>query len=58
MGIGLVLLAGHAVLDVFTDVGRKARPPEFSCDKLAGFQVPRVAGGVVVMAMLENGMVK
>ena len=37
MGISFVLLAGHAAIDVFTDVGGKAGPPEFGCDKLSGF---------------------
>ena len=37
MGIGFVLLAGRAALNVFTDVGGKAGPPEFGCDKLVGF---------------------
>ena len=37
MGIGFVLLAGSTSFNVFADVGGKARPPEFSSDKLACF---------------------
>ena len=56
MGVGLVLLAGCTAFDVFTNVGGEAGPPEFGCDELASFQVPGVAGGVVIMATLENGL--
>ena len=56
MGIGFVLLAGCTAFNVFMDIGGQARPPEFSHDELAGFQVPRVAHSVVVVAALEDGM--
>ena len=56
MGIGLVLLAGHAAVDILTDVGGEARPPKFGHDKLVSFQVAGVTGCVVVMAMLENSV--
>ena len=56
MGIGSILFAGCAAFDIFTDIGYEARPSEFSRDELAGFQVSRMAGSVVVMASLENGL--
>ena len=56
MGIGFVLLAGCTALNIFTNIGSKARPPKFSCDELASFQVARVASGFVVMAALEDGV--
>ena len=37
MGVGFVLLAGCTTLDIFTNIGGKAGPPEFSCDELPGF---------------------
>ena len=56
MGIGFVLLAGCTALDIFTDIGSKAGPPKFSCDKLAGFQVAGVASCFMVVATLEDSM--
>ena len=58
VGIRLVLLAGRASFNVLADVGGKAGPPEFSCDGLVSFQVSRVAGRVMIMAMLEDGVAK
>ena len=56
--VGLVLLTGRTAFNIFADVGGKAGPPEFSCDGLVSFQVSRVAGRVMIMAMLEDGVAK
>ena len=56
MGIGFVLLAGHAAFDIFMDIGGEAGPLKFSRNELVSFQVARVAGCFVVMATLENSM--
>ena len=56
MGVGFVLLAGCTTFVIFTDIGGKARPPEFSCNKLVGFQVSGMASSVVVVAALEDGV--
>ena len=56
MDVGFVLLAGCTTFDVFTDIGGKAGPPEFSCDKLLGFEVARVTSTFVVVATLEDSV--
>ena len=56
MGVGFVLLAGCAAVDIFSDLGSKAGPPKFSCNELASFQVARVASHFVVMTTLENSV--
>ena len=43
---------------IAVDEGGKARPPEFSGDQLAGFKETGVAGGLMIMASLENGTVE
>ena len=58
VGIGLVLLAGCATFNVFVDVRGKAGPPELGRNKLASFQVPGVTSSFMVMAALEDGVVK
>ena len=58
MCVCLVLLANCTTFNVFLDIGGRARPLELSSNKLAGFQVTRVADGFVIMAMLEDGVVK
>ena len=52
--VGLVLLADCTPFNVFADVRGQTRPPEFSHDELASFQVPGVASSFMVMAMLED----
>ena len=52
----LVLLAGCTTLDIFADVRGQTGPPEFHCNKLTSFQVPRMAGGCMIMEMLKDGM--
>ena len=37
VSVSFVLLALGAALDVFTDIGCEAEPPEFSCDELVSF---------------------
>ena len=56
MGLGLVLLAGCAALYIFTDVGGETGPPKLSCNELTRLQVAGVAGCLMVMATLENGV--
>ena len=56
MGVGFVLLAGCTTFDIFADIGGEVRPPEFSRDKLPGFQIAGVTGTLMVMAMLENSV--
>ena len=56
MGISLVLLAYPTAFDIFTHVGGQARPPEFSCDELAGFQIAGVTGSFMVVTTLEDGV--
>ena len=56
VSISLVLLAGSAAFHIFPYEGGKARPPELSGDKLAGFQETRVSGGFVVVTSLHNGV--
>ena len=56
MGIALVLLADCAALNIFTDIGGQARPPKLGHNKLASFQVARVAGSFMVMTTLEDGV--
>ena len=57
-GIGLVLLASCASFNVIVDIRGEAGPPEFSHNKLASFQVPGVTSSFMVMAALEDGVVK
>ena len=54
--IRFVLLAGGAAFNVLADIRGEAGPPEFRCDKLAGFKVAGVTGTLVVVTLLENGM--
>ena len=56
MGVGFVLLAGCTTFDVSMDIRGEAGPPEFSCDELPGFEIARVTGTFVVMAVLENSV--
>ena len=53
--VNFVLLAEGTALDVAADVGGKAGPPEFGRDQLSCLQEARVAGGLVIMAALEDG---
>ena len=55
VGVGFVLLAGCAALDITADKGGEAWPPEFGSDKLAGFKKARVAGGFVIMTAGKDG---
>jgi hypothetical protein len=55
MSVGFVLLTRGISLYIFSDVRSEAQPPEFSGDELAGFKVAGVAGGLMVMAALEDG---
>ena len=58
MCVCFVLLASHATLYVLTGVRGHARPPEFSGNELAGFQISGVASSLMVMTVLEDGVVK
>ena len=58
MCVCLILLAGCTVFNVFVDVGGGARPPEFSSNKLVGFRVAGMSSSPMIMAMLEDGVVK
>ena len=49
MCICLVLLKGGTSFDVFSDTRSEARPPEFSCNKLAGFEKAGITSSLVVM---------
>ena len=53
--VGFVLLAHGAAFDVFAHKLCKLQPPEFRGDELAGFEVTRVTGGLVVVATGEDG---
>ena len=58
MSIGFVLLAGRTAFNVFTDIGSEAGPQKLGCNELAGFQVARMAGCLMVVAALENSVVQ
>ena len=55
VGVRLVLLARGTAFNVFADVLCETQSPEFSSDELAGFEVPWVTGGFVVMTAGEDG---
>ena len=52
------MLASCATFDVFADIRGQARPPKFSCSELMGFEVPGVTSSFVIVAALENRVVK
>ena len=56
--VGFVLLANGTTFDVFMHEGCKARPPELGGNQLMGFQVARVTGHFMVMAIGEDGLLK
>ena len=58
MCVCLVLLASCAAFNIFTDIGGEAGPPEFSHNKLTGFQVAGMPSGFVIMATLEDEVAK
>ena len=43
---------------IVADEKGEAWPPEFSGDQLAGFKKTGVAGGLMIMELLENGTVE
>ena len=51
MSVGLVLLAYDAAFNIFAHKLCKTRPPEFRGDKLAGLEITRMSGSVMVMAV-------
>ena len=58
VSVSFVLLAGCTAFDIFMDVKGKAWPLELSCDELVSFQVSGVACSFVIVATLEDGVVK
>ena len=56
MGIGFVLLTSGAAVNILTNVGGEAGPPEFCCNELASFQVARVASSRMVVTLFKDGM--
>ena len=55
VSIQFILLAHGAAFDVFAHILHEAQPPELSDNKLAGFKITRVTGGLMVMAAGRNG---
>ena len=58
MCIRFALLANCISLNIFVHERCEARPPEFKGDKLAGFQISRVAHSLMVMATSKDGPVE
>ena len=56
MCVNLVLLAKGTALDIAADEGSKSRPPKFGGNQLTCLQKAGVAGRVMVMATLEDGV--
>ena len=58
MRVGFVLLATSTAFNIAADIGSEAGPPEFSGNQLASFQEAGVTGGFVIVATLEDSMMK
>ena len=58
MCVQLVLLTCGTALNVFLYKLCKAWPPEFSSDKLTGFEITRVSNSLVVMVVSEDGVME
>ena len=58
MRVDLVLLAKGTALHIAVDEGGESGPPELGGNQLSCFQEAGVAGGVMVMALVENGTAK
>ena len=52
------MLACSTALDVFVHELFKTWPPELDGDELAGFEITRVAGSFVVVAVSEDGVME
>ena len=52
------MLASCTALNIFSDIEGQARPPELGSNGLAGLQVARMAGSLVIVAMVKNGVAK
>ena len=55
VSVRFVLLARGTVFDILSHKLHEARPPEFSSDELAGFEISGVAGGLMIMAAGKDG---
>ena len=58
MRVNFILLAGGTALNVLVDEGSESQPPELSGDQLTGFKETGMAGGLMVMALFEDGTAK
>ena len=55
MHVGFVLLAFSTAFNVSADKGGEAGPPEFSGDKLMGFQKTGVTSRIVIVTPFKDG---
>ena len=56
--VGFVLLVCGTAFDVLAYKLCKTWPPEFGGNELAGFEITRMTGGLVVIAMSDDGVME